>query len=148
MRFERRLRAMLGRLPVCLAIGLSVSNAASAFEPGDVFWVSGVCGTPCGVFDITAGGTIGAGDLVAAMQESPGQVAWSSDRQTLYVSEFGTDAILAISGSGAVTLFGYFDDGTAALTDGTVWSPLMRVSTLYRAFSPAKEGGRLPSTIT
>jgi hypothetical protein len=88
---------------------------ATAFETGDVFWAPGGCETPCGVFDITGGGSITAGDLVGATSSSPGQIAWSNDLETVYITEFDTDRVLAISNAGVVTTFATGIDGPTGL---------------------------------
>jgi hypothetical protein len=93
--------------------GLAVS--ATAFEAGEVFWAPGGCDSPCGVFDITGGGSITAGHLVGATQSSPGQVAWSTDFQTLYITQFDTDAVLEISNAGVASSFATGIDGATGL---------------------------------
>ena len=87
------------------AIGLALPRPAPAFDPGDVFWGSGTCGSPCGLFEVTGGGSIGAGQLVAATTRVPGQMAWSADFQTLYVGEWDLDRIAALPNAGSPSVF-------------------------------------------
>lgn len=94
---------------------------ATAFEPGGVFWAPGSCGSPCGVFEITGGGSFNAGALIGAASSSPGQIAWSADLQTLYLTEYGTARVLRISNAGAVDPFATGisgPTGLALLADG------------------------------
>jgi hypothetical protein len=97
----------IARITIAM-IGLAQAGLATpalAFSEGDVFWAPGGCGTPCGIFDITDGGGIVAGDIVATTSGSPGQIAWSTDLQTLYMTEFGSNQVVSISNAGAVGVF-------------------------------------------
>jgi hypothetical protein len=89
-----------------LVAQLSVlAGEAKAFTPGEIFWVPGACESPCGVFDVTGGGVFGTETLLAEMTDSPGQMAWSVDFETLYVSEFYLGRILSLTSAGAISTF-------------------------------------------
>lgn len=108
-------------LAVMFLAHFGLAASAAAFEPGAVFWAPGGCGSPCGVFEITGGGSFSAGDLVGAASDSPGQIAWSADLQTLYLTEYGSDRVLRISSAGVVDAFATGisgPTGLALLADG------------------------------
>ncbi len=111
-------------IAVCVAAQLAGrAGDAMAFSPGDVFWAPGACESPCGVFDITGGGTFGIETLIAETTESPGQMAWSEDSETLYISEFFMNRILAVSSAGSVSTFATGISGPTGLvrlSDGRI----------------------------
>jgi hypothetical protein len=123
-----------------------LAAASTAFEIGDVFWAPGGCDTPCGVFDITGGGSITAGDLIGATSSSPGQIAWSSDFQTLYMTEFDTNRVLAISSAGVVTPFATGINGPTGLLR-TADGPLLAVSYYAGAVYDVSTGGDFSSAV-
>ncbi len=96
---------------------------AMAFSAGDVFWAPGACESPCGVFEITGGGNFGTETLIAETTESPGQMAWSEDSETLYISEFFMNRILSVSSAGSVSTFATGISGPTGLirlSDGRI----------------------------
>jgi glucose/arabinose dehydrogenase len=75
-----------------------------AFTPGDVF--AGSLFAPYRFYNITGGGDLSAETALANLGgATTGQVAWSRDLETAYVSVSGTGSVVAIDSSGAVSTF-------------------------------------------
>lgn len=106
-------RGLALALLTCAALGRATD--ADAFQAGGVYWGAGSCGSPCGVFEVTGGGGLGAGALLAATSELPGQIAWIDESASLHVSEFGLDRIVAIAADGTLTTFASGIDGVTGL---------------------------------
>ena len=78
---------------------------ADTFTRGSVFWAPGDCSGACEVFDVTGGGDLGSFAGFATVDRSPGQIAWSQDLGSAYISEFFQNRVSKISATGAVSLF-------------------------------------------
>jgi hypothetical protein len=97
-------------LPFLLALGLVVAWPAPGFGEGTftrgrVFWAPGSCSGACEIFDVTGGGDLGTAAGFATVDRSPGQIAWSQDLSSAYITEFSQDRVSEISTTGAVSLF-------------------------------------------
>jgi DNA-binding beta-propeller fold protein YncE len=97
-------------LPLLLALGLIVAWPApgfgtETFTSGIVFWAPGDCFGACEVFDVTGGGDLGTAAGFATVDRSPGQIAWSQDLSSAYITEFSQDRVSEISTTGTVSLF-------------------------------------------
>ena len=106
LRFFHRNRLV----PLLLALGLGVvcpapGFGADTFTPGSIFWAPGDCSGACEVFDVTGGGDLGSIAGFATVERSPGQIAWSQDLGSAYISEFFQNRVSKISATGAVSLF-------------------------------------------
>jgi cysteine-rich repeat protein len=77
---------------------------AQSFTPGDVFWAGSF--TPTQLLNVTGGGNFaGAMPLATLAGRTIGQMAWSLDRSTLYVSLFALDRVDAVTTSGMQSTF-------------------------------------------
>jgi hypothetical protein len=111
------------------ALLAALAGEATAYTPGEVFWAPGSCESPCGVFEITNGGSLGAEALIAATTDSPGQMTWSADYETMYISEFFMNRILSISSAGVVSAFATGisrPTGLIRLSDGRILAASFR----------------------
>ena len=84
-------------------LGLVSPELAAGFEPGQVYWAPGTCISTCGLFDVTLGGDQQGASPVAAIDRSPGQIAWDADPAVAYLTQFDLDAVVAIDSSGVIT---------------------------------------------
>jgi hypothetical protein len=126
---------------VCLVLA---GSARAAFQDGDVLWVPGSCGTPCGIFDVTAGGALGAGDLIFPTPGSPGQIVWEPDLASIYLTDFSGNQVLAVSSTGVVTSFATsiaLPTGLLRKSDGT----MLAVSWAHDAVIDVSGGGDFAS---
>src|SRR5262245_2584468 len=82
-----------------------VSRAGGqTFNPGEVFWASSF--TPAQLLNVTGGGNFaGAPPLATLAGSSIGQMAWSPNRATLYVTLFALDRVDTVTTSGAQSVF-------------------------------------------
>lgn len=98
-----------------LAIPLLIPAMAGGFEPGEVYWAPGGCSPTCGIFDVTGGGDFQGATPLAAINRSPGQIAWRGRPLFGYVTQFDPDTVVRVSASGAVTGFATGIDGPTGL---------------------------------
>jgi DNA-binding beta-propeller fold protein YncE len=105
-----------GALALVLA---AVAPAAAAFTTGAVYFAPGDCTPPCGLFEVTGGDQQGSTPL-AIIDRAPGQMAWSADLGSAYLTQYDVDTIALISASGGVTAFATGVDGPTGvlLTEG------------------------------
>ncbi|WP_425614298.1 dockerin type I domain-containing protein [Anatilimnocola sp. NA78] len=76
-----------------------------AFTPGDVFAASFVS-SPFGLYNVTAGGDMSAATPLANLaSSSAGQMVWSRDLSTAYVSLYGNGTVVALTSTGTVSTF-------------------------------------------
>ncbi len=97
-------------LPLFLALALVVAwpapgFGADTFTRGSVFWAPGDCSGACEVFDVTGGGDLEGAAGFAAVDRSPGQIAWSQDLSTAYITEFFQNRVSEISVTGVASPF-------------------------------------------
>jgi autotransporter-associated beta strand protein len=77
----------------------------ATFTPGDVFAADNVAARGS-FFDVTAGGDFsGVTPFAMLPSRSPGQITWSADLTTAYVTQFNTGSVVAVSASGVVSTF-------------------------------------------
>jgi DNA-binding beta-propeller fold protein YncE len=97
----------------------AVAPTAAAFTPGAVYFAPGSCTPPCGLFEVTGGDQQGSSPL-ATIDRAPGQIAWSTDLGSAYLTQFDADTVALISASGSVTTFATGVDGPTGvlLTEG------------------------------
>jgi cysteine-rich repeat protein len=82
---------------------LSVARGQS-FNPGDLFW--GGSFTPAQLVNATGGGNFGAAVPLATLAgRTIGQMAWSLNRQTLYVTLFSLDRVDAVTATGVQSIY-------------------------------------------
>jgi len=83
---------------------LSTCAAAQTFNPGDLFWASSF--TPATLFNVTGGGNFGAATPLATLAgRSIGQIAWSPNRTTLYVTLFTLNRVDAVTPTGVQSVY-------------------------------------------
>src|SRR5687767_13778950 len=67
-----------------------------AFTPGDVFAAS--AGSPYPLYNVTGGGNqSGLAPFASLSAAAAGQIAWSADLETAYVSVYGNGTVVAVS---------------------------------------------------
>lgn len=141
-----RIRNGVSAAVLIAALHAAFADEATAYTPGAVFWAPGACESPCGVFEITGGGILGTEALIAEMTDSPGQMAWSEDYDTLYISEFFMNRILSISSAGIVSTFATGISGPTGLirlSDGRILAASYR----DRIVIDVSGGGDVSATI-
>jgi cysteine-rich repeat protein len=75
-----------------------------SFNPGDVFW--GGSFTPAQLVNASGGGDFGGVTPLATLAgRTIGQMAWSPDRMTLYVTLFALDRVDAVTAAGAQSIY-------------------------------------------
>lgn len=89
---------------MALLAALASRAGGQTFNPGDVFWASSF--TPAQLLNVTGGGNFaGATPLATLAGRSIGQIAWSPNRATLYVTLFALDRVDTVTTSGAQSVF-------------------------------------------
>jgi len=84
------------------------------FTPGSVFVADNF--SPYDFVDVTAGGDFAGQPSFASLPgRSPGQIAWSTDLQIAYVTQYDTDTVVAVSATGAVSTFATGIDGPTGI---------------------------------
>lgn len=87
-----------------LLLALVTPARGQSFNPGDVFW--GGSFTPAQLINVTGGGNFaGAPPLATLAGRTIGQMAWSPNRLTLYVTLFSLDRVDAITATGAQSIY-------------------------------------------
>lgn len=86
----------------------------TTFTPGDVY-VAGNQVYPNRFINVTSGGNLSGATPLATINRCPGQIAWSADLNTAYVTEYDVDRVVAVSPSGTVTVFATGIDGPTGL---------------------------------
>jgi hypothetical protein len=137
-----------------LGIGLlgliGASPAALAFEPfdpGQVFWAPGSCTATCAVFEVTGGGDQQGATPLAPTQGAPGQMAWSEDRSTAYLSELALDRILALTTGGGSSVFATGINGVTGLLrarDGRLLAASYHSRAIYDVSAGGSVAGATP----
>lgn len=99
----------LTSLAALLGVALASASGA-AFVPGDVFSLTVSPGGQAKILNITTGGNFSNSSALANPAYAEGQIAWSGDLSTLYVTRrmvFSPEpvSVWAISATGAVTSF-------------------------------------------
>jgi hypothetical protein len=78
-------------------------QAAILFTPGTVF--VGGNGSNTSLFNITGGGAVTTAFATTGSSSEAGQLAWSADLSTMYMSIYGANKVVAITANGTVTDF-------------------------------------------
>ncbi len=92
-------------LPLAISIVIAWPGRSDAFSAEQLFWVPGSCSPPCELFDVTGGGDFGTAAAFTTLDRSPGQIAWSSDLASAYVSHSSKNQVSEISAAGDLTVF-------------------------------------------
>jgi cysteine-rich repeat protein len=89
---------------VAALLSALVTPALAQFNPGDLFW--GGSFTPAQLINVTGGGNFsGATPLATLAGRTIGQMAWSADRLTLYVTLFALNRVDAVTAAGAQSIY-------------------------------------------
>ena len=93
-----------GWAAIIIALALPLAARAQSFTPSDVFWAGSF--TPSQLLNVTGGGNFaGAVPLATLAHRSIGQMAWSHDRSTLYITLFELNRVDAVTATGAQSIF-------------------------------------------
>lgn len=88
-------------IPACLVLVGPSGAPASTFTPGDVYWAAGGS-----MLEVSGGGDLSSTPVFASTGfDGQGQIAWSADLSTAYVTNFEYDTIDAVSSTGGVASF-------------------------------------------
>jgi MYXO-CTERM domain-containing protein len=101
------------------AVTLLSVPALAQFNPGEIFYV----GTDGQIFECSAGGDLSGSLFVDTAMYSSGQLAWSHDRQTMYVAHTNHFLVTAIDSQGNVVVHATGLDrptGLLMTTDGVL----------------------------
>src|SRR5438105_3757485 len=102
MQFSRAASTITG---ILIGSAVEASSFAATFPPGSVFWADGSGSAPYELMNVTGGGDFASATPFTIIGRSAGQIAWSSDLSTAYVTEFDNNRVVAISATGTVTPF-------------------------------------------
>jgi hypothetical protein len=102
----------------------AVPATASTFTPGDVYWGDN-SDSPGALHNVSAGGDFSSATPHAALPgRTPGQIAWSSDLTTAYVTMFDLGTVVAVTATGSVSTFAAGFSGPTGLLrtrDGSLY---------------------------
>ena len=83
----------------------TIHVSAAPFTAGDVFFASNIT-TPSNLVNVTGGGDFsGTTPFAVLPSRVPGQIAWSHDLNTAYITQFSTGSVVAVDGDGNVNIF-------------------------------------------
>lgn len=91
---------LTGALALAVAVSL---HATPMFNPGDIFWATG---SPANLYNVSGGGDQSSAPVFATLGSyQAGQIAFTSDLTTAYVSVFAQNRVLRIDAAGTVSTF-------------------------------------------
>lgn len=116
------------------------------FNAGDLYFAVGTDNTPTGHYNATDGGDV-SGTYVVLPDRCPGQLAWSEDLSTMYVSQFDANQVVAVDSSGAAAVFATglpWVTGLARLEDGSLLAVSYSTGQIYDITAGGDFSGEVP----